>query len=231
MMLERHLLKLIAALSVICVGLVVCVLLLSGLVPEDAAIASAAILVPCFVALGCVSLRTGLFIARLRRLVRLMLTGSYNVTLKTDRMSGDEVGLTERDINRFLGQLTEYDELRAARVRTSRRALEALIDAVPSPVLLVETEKQTLRTNPAFRQVTNTTQTSINLDALAAIDVNREFMERLNSVIDATKIPEDGTVDLQLPVQESAGRYSVRLIPVKGREDQVKQVLIIAEVV
>ena len=43
---------------------------------------------------------------------------------------------------------------------------------------------------------------------------------------------QPGTDDANgLPVQESAGRYSVRLIPVKGREDQVKQVLIIAEVV
>ena len=170
------------------------------------------------------------FTKKLQRLLRLLLSGKYEAALKPDTRWPDEITGIEEQLNQFTEQLRAYDTLRADRVRRSRLLINALLADAPVPLMIVDTERKTLRCNPIMQSVLNAAQPALPLATLSEITANQPFLEMLNKAANQDKRTQQGTIQMQSPVTNASVTIKAKMVPIAGRDGTITEVVVFAEV-
>ena len=166
------------------------------------------------------------FQGKLRRFVRHLLAGNYEVGVHVSR-THDEIHALEKDLEKLGEHLRTYDQLRAARVRSTQLLLDLVMEHVCQPLLLLEVKKGILECNPSLQTLLNAGQRKFNLSAVTKIAANASFISLLEKTVATEKAPQKGQVNLQLPGAASAHLLDLLFCPVKNSQGDVEQVLII----
>lgn len=172
--------------------------------------------------------RIAVFNINLTRLIKVLLSGDYEAGLKPSRFFNDEVEALSQRINKFLEHLRTYDRLRAERIAFHSRALDLIYDNINEGVVIADMEKETFRFNPAARALFEVKQETFSFDSLRTQEKNRQIVRMFIKATETEKVSQDGKAAIQLPVQTTASmrELSVKIIPIKDKEEKVKLALI-----
>lgn len=179
--------------------------------------------------MGFVVYRWITFKARLITLLRLLLEGKYEVGIEKTQQGLDEVGALERMLGKLTEQLRIYDGLRAERVRQCQRLLTVLLENMVLPVMLFDVTMETFQCNPAWRALVGVDKDMISLKALKSIEANAAFLDLLVQTVDRVIMAQEGQVSIQFPAQEEKHTLSLRMLPLKDKEETVFAALILGE--
>ncbi|MEA3365343.1 MAG: hypothetical protein U9Q79_06845, partial [Candidatus Hydrogenedentes bacterium] len=80
-------------------------------------------------------------------LLRLLVTGDYEVGLRVSKHWRDEITELEELFNKLTEQLRQYDELRTKRIRQLRMTLDLILEHTQEPMVLFEVDKSVLTFN------------------------------------------------------------------------------------
>jgi PAS domain-containing protein len=181
------------------------------------------------VALACwavLTWRVQRFHGWIKRFIRLLMAGHYEVGLPTSR-GGDEVAGLERRLNDFADQLRVYDDLRARRVACSHRALWLVVRSVSDPVLVVDMDKRKVSLNPAAQRLFGVEEDTFALEALSALEANAAFFGLLRQATEADRAPVNGRVPLRLPAHDTEHECSVHIVPIKSTDEAIQSVAVL----
>ena len=165
------------------------------------------------------------FQRQLRRVVRQLLEGNYDVGIRRFSVLNDETTILENELNKLADQLREYDRIRAERVRTSFQAFDELFRLSPQGLLIVDVEKSSFRMNPAMQKRFGIEQETFSFEALDNIPANQPFWKLLRRVIHEEKVPVDTQISLQIPVRNTKLMLPLQLRPLKNNNGNVIMVI------
>ena len=178
-------------------------------------------------AILCVTIRIARFRKRWFGLLRHLLAGNYEIGLPPDGRWRDEITELDRLLERFLEQLRAYDILRAQRIRRSQRTLDAVLDCTVQPVMIYDAEREELFCNPAMQTVLKTSAQNFSLAAMENLESNRGFVEILRHTTETKTAPQQVSVRIQLPPQESHQDVELRIVPIKDKDEGVRTVVLL----
>ncbi|MCF7855755.1 MAG: hypothetical protein K9N51_13220 [Candidatus Pacebacteria bacterium] len=168
------------------------------------------------------------FVRDLRRVTQRLIDGKYDSGMAVGARRKDELNQLRKRVNRLVDRLRAYDELRARQVRSTQRAFETIMQNVKQPVLLADTQRETLDLNPAAADILKCAQPSVSLAALRKIAANREFFELLKKATETEKTAQHERVQLQLPAKETSETVGLNIIPVRVQEQELRAVIFVA---
>ncbi|MFH1753995.1 MAG: hypothetical protein ABH875_07430 [Candidatus Omnitrophota bacterium] len=220
----RHSLKILV--------LVVIAILLTGyglfmyISPRDNAFFSAIAL--C--ALGVITIlyvarRLLVFRKRITQILKMLISGNYEVDIRHRRIFKDEIDTTSDFIEKFLGQLREYENLRVERISLLSRTLDLLLDLVKEEIIIIDMCKNTFRCNAAARKFFNVQEGTYTLKSMTSQDENRELTRMFLNATEKKKIPQEGKVTIQLPVNSAKREVYLKIVPLKDKKERVCKAL------
>jgi len=223
---KKHLLKTLVLAGAALMVLAWAVIVLKSPV-FDVGWVSAAVIFAAGLALAAfVVFRVHRFAGRLRRFVRHLLAGNYEVGFKMQSKGTDEVAALEVMLEKLVEQLRTYDVLRADRVRATQRAFEVLFENSTQAVLALDLAQESFEANAEARRFFGLPRQVGSLGAVRKIAANAEFLDMIDKAGQTEKRPQQGRVRLHFPAQDSHRDLTVKAVPVKGQDDTVTTVIV-----
>ncbi len=171
------------------------------------------------------------FHKKLVRLFRSLITGNYEIGLKNSRIFNDEIETMNKLIENFLQQLRLYDKLRIDRIALTARTMDLMYNTVGEGIVIVNIEKNIFKCNTAVQKFFNINQETFTFAAIKSCKENDDLMRLVKKAVETEKIPQEGKVLFQMPVQNAMRVVNVKIIPIKDKEEIVKSALIfVAEI-
>ncbi|MFH1768574.1 MAG: hypothetical protein ABH858_05395 [Candidatus Omnitrophota bacterium] len=152
----------------------------------------------------------------------MLIAGNYEVDFKTDRFFKDEITALTQLIKKFLEQLRIYDKLRVDKISLIARALNLLYNSTKDAVVLVDMEKNIFKFNPSARLAFDVEQETFTFDSIRTQKENRRLLHLFFDAAMRKKMTQEGTVTVKLPVQNIEKEVSVKMIPLKDKDERVK---------
>jgi PAS domain-containing protein len=201
-------------------------LLPRGPLPPHARTVSLGLALAGLIGLACCACMAFRFRRRLVRFVRELLDGNYKTRMEVGRRAPGEIACLERMMNGLAEQLRTYDALRAERVRVHHNALETVLQTVSQPILIVDVEQNIVSFNAAACALFGTEQNTVSLRALQKAPRNKPLAGLLKNAIETEKVPREASVQVQFPGQAAHGKYAIRIVPVRGDQDEVGRAIL-----
>jgi PAS domain S-box-containing protein len=166
------------------------------------------------------------FRRRIGNLAKRLLDGDYETGIPTARQPHDESRALAELMNEVVGRLRTYDVLRAERVALNARTREILYENIDDAVIVADVDKRFYQFNPAARALFGVEQEKMTFDSINKREDNRQFATFFMDAVERNKVLEEARVVISLPIRDVSKEVSVKIIPVKDREEKVRLALI-----
>ena len=95
------------------------------------------------------------------------------------------------------------------------------------PMIIYDLEHETLECNPAMRSMLDIGTQTVSFKAIAKIPANKAFMAMIRNVVDTEKTVQEGQVCVQFPAKDSEQEMSIRMLPLKDKDEVVRSVIML----
>lgn len=174
-----------------------------------------------------ITLRLAAFKKRLVTFFKSLLEGKYKTGIAITATVKDEVTQISELTNKVAEQLLTYDLLREDLVALNHRTIKLILQNIDSSVILADLEKKSFQLNPAAQTFFDIGHETESFDSIQSNKANEAFWKIFESVTTDDKIVTEGQVTVYLTKSEAKHDVSVKIVPVKDTDENVRMAIII----
>jgi hypothetical protein len=174
-----------------------------------------------------VTIRLVIFRKKLVNFCRHIISGHYEVGIKTRPVASDEIKALADLVNKAAERLRVYDELRAEKVDMSVRVRELLYNNVREAVAIADTEEKTFQFNPFGCRRLGVREGKLTFTVLEKQPHLKAFFAVFQTVTLRDKVAREAKVTIHAPSQSGGSEFLVHIFPVKDKEEKVKAAVVL----